>query len=69
MNASKMLDMKVQYELGYSIRQVAQHHRVSFGTVRYHLLKQGVKLRGQGAHTRRDQQSRPSWNRPIGLAR
>jgi hypothetical protein len=49
-------ELKVAYEAGASIRDLAAEHRLAFGTVRTLLLEAGVVLRVRGGpnHVRRD---------------
>lgn len=49
----KVVSMVEMYHQGYSIRQVAAAHRVTYNTVHYHLTGAGVKLRARGG-IRRD---------------
>jgi hypothetical protein len=53
-------ELKVAYEAGASIRQLASAHRLAFGTVRTLLLEAGVVLRGRGGpnHARRKSDGR-----------
>jgi hypothetical protein len=48
------VQMKLEYEAGASIRELAAVHKVAFGTVRTLLLEADVTLRSRGGpnHTR-----------------
>jgi len=48
-------EAKAAYERGSSIRDIARHHKLAFGTVRTLLIEAGVTLRGRGGPNRAPQ--------------